>query len=134
MLNYCISSFDHFSVSSTTFLKYEIFMSHFPDFCRKIFQKIAKCDKCDGQCEPWFHWVNISYPCISWKLMSARFVSQTTSLDSVKSRIRKGHTVILQKRALFVTVCSPRGTLLPIAKTITSTILFSFSLVKKIKN
>jgi hypothetical protein len=35
---------------------------------------------------------------------------------SVKSRIRKGHTIILHKRALFVAVCSPKGTLLPIAK------------------
>jgi hypothetical protein len=29
-----------------------LYESHFPDFCCKIFQKITKCDKCNGQCEP----------------------------------------------------------------------------------
>jgi hypothetical protein len=42
------------------FFKYEIFVSHFPDFCRKIFQKIAKCNKCDGQCEPCMYLVYIT--------------------------------------------------------------------------
>jgi hypothetical protein len=36
-------------------------MSHFPDFYRKIFQKIAKCDKCDGQCEPCFVCTKTAY-------------------------------------------------------------------------
>jgi hypothetical protein len=37
---------------------------------------------------------------------------QTTTSYSVKSRIRKGHKVFLQKRALFVVVCYRKGTLL----------------------